>query len=166
MAQGNFLLLRMEQLSLPPFSYKLKESGGKTLIYDVIRRKWLILTSEEWVRQHVVHFLHNFLRYPLSLMNVERGTRYNKLQKRTDICVYSQDGKPLLLVECKAPHVAISSNTVQQAAIYNQTIQAPFLLLSNGHHHFCWAVNPDGVTLVPLPELPTFEQLSRDTLRD
>ncbi|MFC6999478.1 type I restriction enzyme HsdR N-terminal domain-containing protein [Rufibacter roseus] len=145
---------------MPSFSYKLKESEGKTLIHDVIRRKWLVLTPEEWVRQHMVHFLHNFLGFPLSLMNVERGTTYNKLQKRTDICVYSSAGTPLLLIECKAPDVRITNNTVQQAAVYNQTIKASYLLVTNGIHHFCWRVASDGVSLEPLQELPTFEQIN------
>lgn len=155
----------MEQLSLPAFSYKLKESGGKTLIYDVIRRKWLVLTPEEWVRQHLLHFLHTHRQFPLSLMSIERGTRYNKLQKRTDICVFSQEGAPLLLVECKAPHIPISNHTVQQAAVYNQTLKAPFLMVSNGVHHFCWRVGADGVSLDPLAELPAFEQISKETSR-
>ncbi|WP_066831915.1 type I restriction enzyme HsdR N-terminal domain-containing protein [Rufibacter ruber] len=155
----------MEQLSLPAFSYKLKESDGKTFIYDAVRRKWLVLTPEEWVRQHLLHFLHAYLQYPKPLMSVERGTRYNRLQKRTDICVYGGDGKVLLLVECKAPTVPISTQTVQQAAVYNQTIKAPYLLLSNGHHHYCWRVAEDGVSLEPLAELPPFDQLKKDGVR-
>ena len=145
---------------MPTFAYKLKESAGKTHIYDVVRRKWYVLTPEEWVRQHLVHYLHHFLGFPLSLMNVERGTRYNKLQKRTDICIFDQAGAPLVLVECKAPQIPISSNTVQQAAVYNQTIRAPYLLVSNGIQHYCWRVAADGVSLEPLPELPPFAQLS------
>ncbi|QHL86631.1 restriction endonuclease subunit R [Nibribacter ruber] len=149
----------MEQLTLPAFDYKLKDSGGKTCIYDVVRKKWLVLTPEEWVRQHVIHFLHKHLAYPLSLMGVERGTTYNTLQKRTDLCIYSHEGTALLLVECKAPHVPLTSTTVQQAAVYNQTIQAPFLFLSNGLQHYCWQVGPDGISLSSLETLPTFAQL-------
>ncbi|MGV3538335.1 MAG: type I restriction enzyme HsdR N-terminal domain-containing protein [Rufibacter sp.] len=149
----------MEQLSLPAFSYKLKESAGKTLIYDGIRRKWLVLTPEEWVRQHLLHFLHTYLEYPVSLMSVERGTRYNRLQKRTDICIYGPAGTALLLVECKAPNVPISHHTVQQAAVYNQILKASYLMVSNGLHHFCWRVAPDGISLEALPELPPFPQL-------
>lgn len=154
----------MEQLSLPTFSYKIKESEGKTFIYDVVRRKWLVLTPEEWVRQHMVHYLKNHFGFPLALMNVERGTTYNKLQKRTDICIYSPTGRPLLLIECKAPQIPISSDTVQQAAVYNQSLQAAYLLVTNGIHHYCWRVGQDGISLEPLQELPTYDQMKEEGL--
>ncbi len=149
----------MEQLTLPAYSYKLKNSAGKIYIYDAIRKKWLVLTPEEWVRQHLINYLHVFLGFPTTLMRIERGTAYNKLQKRTDICVFDTQGNPLLLVECKAPQIPIATATVQQAAIYNQTIKAPFLLVSNGRQHYCWSVGPDGISLEPMPELLTFEKL-------
>ncbi|GAA4299670.1 type I restriction enzyme HsdR N-terminal domain-containing protein [Nibribacter koreensis] len=149
----------MEQLTLPAFDYKLKDSGGKTCIYDIVRKKWLVLTPEEWVRQHVVHFLHLHLQYPLGLMGLERGTTYNTLQKRTDLCVFDQQGAPLLLVECKAPYIPLTTTTVQQVAVYNQTVKAPYLFISNGLQHYCWQVGQDGTSLTALEMLPTFPQL-------
>lgn len=146
----------MVQLNLPAYSYKIKESEGKTFIFDEIRKKWLVLTPEEWVRQHMLHYLHRHRQYPLALMSIERGTTYNRLQKRTDICVYSSAGAPLLLVECKAPHVPITAVTLQQAAVYNQTLKADYLLLTNGLEHFCWRVGEDGISLQPLPEVPAY----------
>jgi len=150
----------MEPLSLPAYSYKLKDSGGNTFILDQVRRKYVLLTPEEWVRQHIIHLLHAHLHYPLSLMSVERGTKYNKLQKRTDLRVYSSQGSPLLLVECKAAHVPISQATVQQVAVYNQTIAAPYLMVSNGRDHFCWHVAPGTDQVTPLAFLPPFPEIN------
>jgi hypothetical protein len=153
----------MEPLSLPSYSYKLKDSGGNTYILDQVRRKYVLLTPEEWVRQHIIHLLHAHLHYPLSLMSVERGTKYNKLQKRTDLRVYSSEGVPLLLVECKAAHVSISQATVQQVAVYNQSIAAPYLMVSNGRDHFCWHVEPGTTQVTPLSVLPSFLEIGSKT---
>ncbi|MBC3542331.1 type I restriction enzyme HsdR N-terminal domain-containing protein [Rufibacter sediminis] len=150
----------MEQLSLPAFSYKLKDSGGKTFILDQVRRKYVLLTPEEWVRQHIVYLLHAHLHYPLALMSVERGTTYNTLQKRTDLRIYSTEGTPLLLVECKAAHVPITEATVRQVAVYNQTIAAPYLMVSNGREHYCWHVHPVSKQITPIPVLPSFQEIS------
>jgi type I site-specific restriction endonuclease len=147
----------MEQLSLPAFPYKIRETEGKTFILDQVRRKYVRLTPEEWVRQHVIHYLHRHLRYPFSLMSVERGTRYNSLQKRTDICLFSAQGNPFILIECKAPEIPITAATVQQAIIYNKTIQAPYLMVSNGISHFCWRVGEDLATLTALEQLPAYQ---------
>ncbi|RNI24980.1 type I restriction enzyme HsdR N-terminal domain-containing protein [Rufibacter latericius] len=151
----------MEQLSLPAYSYKLKDSGGKTFILDQVRRKYVLLTPEEWVRQHIIHLLHAHLAFPLALMSVERGTKYNTLQKRTDLRVYSTDGLPLLLVECKAAHVPITEATVKQVAVYNQTIAAPYLMVSNGLEHYCWHVHPGTKQITPIPVLPSFYEMGQ-----
>ncbi|MFB9864936.1 type I restriction enzyme HsdR N-terminal domain-containing protein [Rufibacter immobilis] len=150
----------MEQLSLPAYSHKLKDSEGKTFILDQVRRKYVVLTPEEWVRQHVIHFLHQYLGYPLSLMSVERGTKYNALQKRTDLRIYTTAGAPLLLVECKAAHVPITDATVRQVAVYNQTVAAPYLMVSNGLQHYCWHVNPQSKQITPISVLPSFSEIS------
>lgn len=91
----------MDALNLPPFEHKITKSGANYMIFDAIRRKYVVLTPEEWVRQHFVHYLINALSYPKSLISIERGANYNKLQKRTDLCVYNQQAKPHLLVEAK-----------------------------------------------------------------
>lgn len=118
-----------------------------------------MLTPEEWVRQHIIHLLHAHLHYPLTLMSVERGTKYHALQKRTDLRVYSPEGTPLLLVECKAGHVPITQATVQQVAVYNQSIAAPYLMVSNGRDHYCWHVQPQTNTITPIPVLPSFSEI-------
>ncbi|MBC6611282.1 type I restriction enzyme HsdR N-terminal domain-containing protein [Hymenobacter sp. BT507] len=146
----------MQALNLPPFDYKVTNSGGNILIWDVLRRKHVVLTPEEWVRQHVVHYLTGHLGYPLGLLSLERGHAYNQRRKRTDLCAYDAHGRPLLLVECKAPTVPITAAVAMQAATYNQTIGAPLLLLTNGLEHYCWRVDFEQRTNERLSEVPPY----------
>ena len=95
----------MIKLNLPDFDYKLKKAEGKVWIFDVIRKKYLVLTPEEWVRQHVVHFLITHKKYPKALIKLEGGLNYNQLQKRSDIVVFDREGKPWMIMECKAPAI-------------------------------------------------------------
>jgi hypothetical protein len=125
----------MIDLNLPKFDYKLTKIEGKPHIFDPIRRKYVSLTPEEWVRQHVLNWLMTDHCYPKSLIKSESGLRFNTLSKRTDIVVYDREAKPFLLVECKAPHIVLSDDTFKQASHYNQILKAPFVLLSNGIEH-------------------------------
>ncbi|MBC5994354.1 type I restriction enzyme HsdR N-terminal domain-containing protein [Pontibacter cellulosilyticus] len=147
----------MEALNLPPFDYKITKSGANYLIFDALRRKNVVLTPEEWVRQHFVHYLTGALGYPKSLISIERGTSYNTLQKRTDLCVYSNEGKPHLLVECKAAYVPITQDVVKQVSVYNQTLQAKYVVITNGLQHYCWQVDFETRRFEPLQEIPTFQ---------
>ena len=140
----------MQALDLPPFDAKLTQSAtNQPLIWDGLRRKHVVLTPEEWVRQHVVHYLITHLGYP-------RGLRYNHRQKRTALLALNSEGQPLLLVECKAPAVAIDAAVARQATTYNQTIGAPLLLLTNGLVHYCWRVDFATRTNERLDEIPAF----------
>jgi hypothetical protein len=130
----------MESLNLPPFAYKVKDLNGKPHIYDSIRRKYLLLTPEEWVRQHFVHLLINHYAYPKSLFAIETGLYYNKLAKRSDIMVLGTDGLPHLLVECKAPGIALSQQAFAQLARYNFTLRPAYLALTNGLTHYCFRI--------------------------
>jgi hypothetical protein len=128
----------MEQLNFPNYSFTLKSRENKTFIFDLIRKKNLLLTPEEWVRQHCVHFLNKELGYPKSYINVEKQIKINNQVKRYDIVVYSSDGNVEILVECKAPPVKISQDTFDQIARYNMTLKSRFLMLTNGkEHYFC-----------------------------
>ncbi|WP_018478251.1 type I restriction enzyme HsdR N-terminal domain-containing protein [Pontibacter roseus] len=147
----------METLNLPPFAYKIKQSGANSLIFDLLRRKYVLLTPEEWVRQHFLYYLTGTLSYPKSLISIERGTTYNKLQKRTDLCVYDQQGKPHLLVECKAAHVPITQDVVKQVSVYNQVLQARYVVITNGLEHYCWEVDFVTRQFKPLQEIPPFQ---------
>ncbi|MFD2999486.1 type I restriction enzyme HsdR N-terminal domain-containing protein [Pontibacter toksunensis] len=126
------------------------------MIFDAIRRKYVVLTPEEWVRQHFVHYLINTLSYPKSLISIERGANYNKLQKRSDLCVYNQEGKPHLLVECKASSVPITQEVVKQVSVYNRTLRAQFVAITNGLEHFCWQVDFETRLFQPLQGIPAF----------
>lgn len=149
----------MEALNLPAFAYKIKKDEDKTWIFDAIRKKYLVLTPEEWVRQHFINFLIQHLHYPKGLIAPERGTTYNTLSKRTDICVYNTGGDVQLLVECKASFVKISADTVKQATTYNQKIKARYIVLTNGLEHYCWQVDFERATTVTMPHIPEYGKL-------
>ena len=147
----------MQVLDLPPFDHKIRQNSANIPeIWDELRRKYVVLTPEEWVRQHVAHYLMAHLGYPRGLLSLERGHRYNQRQKRTDLVALGPDGRPLLLVECKRPSVAITPAVAQQAATYNQTMRAPFLLLSNGLVHYCWRVDFERGVNERLAEIPAY----------
>ncbi len=144
----------MVQLNLPPFEYKVTKIGEKPHIFDIIRRKYLLITPEEWVRQHVLHWLINQHRYPKSLIRTESGLHYNQLAKRSDILVYDREGKTFLLVECKASHIQLTEAVLEQAIRYNAILQAPYLLISNGLEHFLYKIHQGEAVL--LDEIPLY----------
>ncbi|HYK77927.1 MAG TPA: type I restriction enzyme HsdR N-terminal domain-containing protein [Daejeonella sp.] len=127
-------------LNLPSYPFRLKEENGINYIFDEIRKKFLVLTPEEWVRQHVVQYLIQ-KDYPRSLMKLEGGLVLNSLQKRSDILLYNNLGEKIMLVECKAPHIKITQETFDQVARYNFVHRVKWLLVSNGLQHFCCEVN-------------------------
>ncbi len=149
----------MDALNLPPFEHKITKSGANYLIFDILRRKNIVLTPEEWVRQHFLHYLINTLQYPKSLISIERGTNYNKLQKRTDLCVFDNSGAPFMLIECKASYVPISQDVVKQVSVYNQTIKAKFVVITNGLAHYCWQVDFKTRKFQPLQEIPVYSKV-------
>ncbi len=132
----------MFELNLPDADCKIKKEEGKVLIFDRIRKKYLVLTPEEWVRQHLLAFFIDHLKYPKGLISVESGLKYNKQAKRSDILVMNKAGGYFLLCECKAPTVKIDENTLQQAMVYAKTLNPDFLVLSNGLTHLVFAKEP------------------------
>lgn len=143
----------MQQLNLPPFEYKIKHDADKTYIFDIFRKKYIVLTPEEWVRQHVAHLLLA-QGYPASLIKLESGTSYNNLAKRTDIQVFDRDGNLFMLVECKAPHIKIDEKVSSQAALYGKTLRPRHIFLSNGMVHYIFACDYATGKLSPINELP------------
>jgi len=127
--------IQLPNLNLPPFEPKLQEFDGKLGIFDSLRKKYLILTPEEWVRQHWINFLVSHLKYPKGLIALEKGLVYNKLQKRTDLVVWDKEGDPYLLIECKAPSIKLTQKTMGQACLYHQKIKSKYLIISNGMNH-------------------------------
>lgn len=126
----------MQLLHFPSYNFKVKNRQNKPYIFDRIRKKYVVLTPEEWVRQHMVCFLTKDKNYPLSHINVEKQLIINNLKKRYDIVVYNPDGSICILVECKAPKVKISQHTFDQIARYNLNLDATFLIVTNGMSHF------------------------------
>jgi len=147
----------MKKLNLPEFPAKVKQVDGKVMIFDIIRKKYIQLTPEEWVRQNFIYYLVNFLDYPKSLIKVESGLRYNRLLKRSDILVFNRDVEPLLLVECKSSDLKITQDVVDQAAVYNRSLNARYLLVTNGIQHLCWQISDDGNRL--LEDIPRYDDL-------
>src|SRR5690349_14800264 len=127
----------MYKLNLPDFDYKLKKAEGKVWIFDVIRKKFIVLTPEEWVRQHFVNYLISDLKYPKALIKVEGGLKFNQLSKRSDIVVFNRDGNPWMIVECKSPTIALTQESLMQASVYNSTLRANYITVTNGIVHHC-----------------------------
>ncbi len=128
----------MQQLNFPGYTFRFKNRENKPLIFDEVRKKFVLLTPEEWVRQHCVRFLNIELNYPLSHINVEKQITVHKTTKRYDIVVFNTDGSIHLVVECKAPQVEISQEVFDQVARYNFVLRANYLMVSNGlSHYFC-----------------------------
>lgn len=137
-------------------TYNIKtqaKSGGGEQVFDIIRRKWVELTPEEWVRQHVLQYLVYTRKYSRALIAVEKMIQLNTLQKRFDAVVFTSKGDPYLLIECKAPEVLLNSSVLEQAARYNQTIQAQYLWISNGLQNVCiqLGASPQIMETIPLP---------------
>ncbi len=133
---------KLPQLNIPSFEAKIKQVESTTdkltdkishnyQIFDIIRKKWIFLTPEEWVRQHVIHFLLS-QKYSKNLMQIESEHRFQERRKRTDILIFDRIGKPFLVVECKAAHIPLSSDVFSQVAVYNYCIDAPFVMITNG----------------------------------
>lgn len=156
---ASVLAFEQPPLAFPPYSFKLKEEAGTLFIFDEVRKKFLVLTPEEWVRQHVVQFLIREKKVPKGLIQLEGGLNYNGLQKRSDVLVFNAAGEKVLLVECKAPKVKISQDTFDQIARYNFVHRVPWLLVSNGLAHYCCLLNWEQSSYQFVPELPLYANL-------
>ena len=146
----------MQNLNFPAYSFRFKNSENKVSIFDEIRKKFIVLTPEEWVRQHTIQFLLQNNNYPKSYLNVEKLIKVNGLNKRYDIVVFQPDGGLFLLVECKAPEVKITQETFDQIARYNLTGKAQYLMVTNGLNHYFCQMNFEKEQYIFLEELPRF----------
>ena len=146
----------MQQLNFPSYNFRFKNSENKVSIFDDIRKKFIILTPEEWVRQHIVQFLLHEKKYPKSYINVEKLIKVNDLNKRYDIVVFKPNGELFLLIECKSPDVKITQETFDQIARYNLKLNAQFLMLTNGLNHYFCQMDFEKETYIFLEELPFF----------
>jgi hypothetical protein len=128
-------VITLPELNLPAIVPQLTRDGDQVFVFDVLRKKNILLTPEEWVRQHWISLLLFGQGFPKGLITSERGLTYNGLQKRTDLLVFDREGLPYFLIECKAPEVKINQKVLSQAITYNQTLKCPFIGLSNGKKH-------------------------------
>ena len=142
------------ELSLPPYTPRVKRERGTLYIFCEARRQFVVLTPEEWVRQHIVNYLVEHRGYPKSLIAVEQEIDLNGLRRRFDIVCYRRDTTPYLLVECKAPTVPITQKVYDQAFNYNHIVGAPYVAMSNGLHHHCYQCTDTG--FLRLPDFPEF----------
>lgn len=147
----------MNQLQLPEYLHKVKKVEGKNVILDLIRKKYVVLTPEEWVRQHVVNYLISELKYPKSLFRIESGLRFNQMQKRSDILIHDRRGYPWFMIECKSPDVKLTQKAFNQVSVYNMTIGAKYLGVSNGLIHHCWFAGTDSTKAEFLSGFPNFD---------
>ena len=128
----------MQKLNFPSYSFRFKNSENKISVFDSLRKKFIILTPEEWVRQHVVHYLLSEKKFPASLLSVERQLKVNNLIKRYDILAFNPNGSIHLMVECKASSVKINQDSFDQIARYNLSLNATYLMVTNGlEHYYC-----------------------------
>lgn len=146
-------------LNLPAYSFRIKEKEGKQLIFDQFRRKWVVLTPEEWVRQNFIRYLTEKKHYPVSLISVERSIRMNQLNFRSDAVIFSKTGEPLVIIECKAPEVKISQQAFDQIVRYNYELRVKYLIVTNGMNHYFCVIDQDKLTYSFLTEIPDYNDL-------
>lgn len=141
-------------LNLPQTPLQLSRQEDGVYVQCLIRRKKIKLTPEEWVRQHFIAHLNREHQYPLARIAVEKSIQYSGLTKRWDIVVYDHDYQPLILVECKAPHIPITNDTLYQALTYQKEMQGRYIALSNGLNHAYFEVDADNQRFSVLDKLP------------
>lgn len=148
----------MRPLNFPDYGFRFKNNENNTHIFDAIRKKFVVLQPEEWVRQHVVNYLMIDKKYPMSLINVEKQLTINQLRKRYDVVVFKPDGHIDILVECKAPKIEITQQTFDQIARYNLQLQANYLMVTNGLEHYYCKMDFDAEKYRFLTDIPDFSR--------
>ncbi len=147
------------EINLPPYDIKMREQGGKRQIFDFLRRKYVALTPEEWVRQHFVHFLINHKGYPQGLLANEVELKVGNKKLRCDTLLYNRVLQPQMIIEYKAPHVEITQQVFNQITVYNHLLHVDFLVISNGLQHFCCRMDYDHQSYAFLQEIPDYQLL-------
>ncbi|MBT8257054.1 MAG: type I restriction enzyme HsdR N-terminal domain-containing protein [Bacteroidia bacterium] len=147
----------MKKLNFHSYSFRFKNRENKALIFDEVRKKFVVLNPEEWVRQHCIQYLIQNKKIPKSLINAEKQLKVNDLNKRYDIVAFHPDGRIFLIVECKAPSVSINQETFDQIARYNLSLNADYLMITNGLDHYFCRMDFDNKTYHFLKEIPNFE---------
>ena len=149
----------MFRLNLPPYPIKIQEKGEKRQIFDFLRRKWVALTPEEWVRQHFTHYLTEQKGYPKTLLANEVELRIGETRLRCDTILYNKEREPRMIIEYKAPTIQIQQKTFDQISVYNLLLHVDYLIVSNGLQHYCCKMDYDHQEYVFLQDIPDFENL-------
>ena len=149
----------MESLNLPTYSFNIKFIEQRKYIFDFIRKKYVILTPEEWVRQNFLKYLVEEKKYPASLISVEMEFKLNNLSKRSDAVVFDRNANPILILECKATTVKIDQLVFEQIARYNMQLMVKYLIVTNGLSHYCCKINFANQSFSFIKELPDYNQL-------
>jgi len=152
----NFVGFIMQKLNLPEYSFRIKTMNEKSFIFDALRKKYVRLTKEEWVRQNFVQFLITEKKYSVSLINIEAGVKVNNNAQRADLVVFDRCGNPALVAEFKAPEIKISQQTFDQIVRYNMQLKVKYLIVSNGMDHYCCRINYADNSYAFLTEIPDF----------
>jgi type I site-specific restriction endonuclease len=150
----------MQELNLPSYEFRLKKDKGQLRIFDEIRKKYVVLTPEEWVRQHFIKFLVDQKNVPAGLIILEKQLIMNTMSRRPDILIHDQQGAPIMIVECKAPEVEISQDTFDQLARYNSVLKVPFLVVTNGMRHYCCEMNYRENIYHFLEDIPNYAEMT------
>jgi hypothetical protein len=149
----------LKELNLPQYSFKIKGKEGSEMILDPLRRKYVKLTPEEWVRQNFVQYLVNEGKYPAGLLGIEVNFLFNKLRKRVDILVHNRFGEPVMIVECKRPDVNIDDKVFDQIVTYDMKFKVPFIVVTNGMHHYACKIDYQEMKYEYLLVIPLYEDL-------
>ncbi len=153
--------MSMEQLNLPTYNYQLRDHHGRIVILDTIRKRFVPLTPEEWVRQHFVQYMISHLDIPRGLIGVEVTIPIRNQIYRADIVAYDRQVDPLLLVECKRPSVKLNQEVFNQIGHYNTGFNVPYLVITNGMEHYCCVINHSDHSFQFLDTIPSYDTMSR-----
>lgn len=151
----------MWQLALPAYQFNVKKTGNRWMIFDSLRKKFVALTPEEWVRQHFLHFIINHRNFPASLIAVEQQIEVNGQSKRCDAILYNKQMQAIAIFEFKAPQVAIHQQTFDQAAVYNSRLKLKYFFISNGMEHYFAEIIDENKRYRIEREIPDFQQLQQ-----
>ena len=148
----------MQKINFPDYEFRFKSNENKTLIFDIVRKRFVVLSPEEWVRQHVVHYLISELNYPHAHINVEKQLLLHNTKKRYDVVVYHPNGTINIIIECKAPHIKIEQEVFDQIARYNFVLKASYLMVTNGINHFFCSMDYQQEKYLFLKDLPSYSK--------
>jgi len=149
----------MQDLNLPSYDFRLKQEDGQNRIFDEVRKKYVALTPEEWVRQNFVRFMINEKSVPAGLIIMEKKLVMNTMTRRPDVLIHDRKGNAVMIIECKAPEIKISQDTFDQIARYNSVVRVPYLVVTNGLQHYCCEMDYQHNTYRFLDDVPDYEEL-------